>query len=145
MWLRFEPFGDRNRWFGVTRSRGVPMDAYRRGDAFYVHFDMPGIDPDAIELTVDNDVLTVRAERVWKEKDGDEIVVNERAQGTFERDVYLSDRLDREHLEATYRDGVLTVRLPLLAESKPHKIPIAVAKTEKAKKAPASSASAAAA
>ena len=127
MLLHFEPVGE-DRRFGLARARGrsraVPMDAYRRGDMFFVHFDLPGIDPDAIELTVDGDVLAVKAERIYKEQDGDEILVNERPQGMFHREVYLSEGLDRGRLEASYRDGVLTVRLPLIPQPKPVKVPI---------------------
>ena len=130
MLIRFEPFGDLDRWFAPARTRdqrrAVPMDAYRRGDSFFVHFDLPGVDPAMIELTVDKDVLTVKAERTYRKDEGDEIVVNERPQGTFHREVYLSERLDRDNLSASYRDGVLTIQVPVLEEAKPLKVPVSV-------------------
>jgi len=144
MLLRFDPFRDFDRVFDELRgrapARSMPMDAYRRGDRFVVHFDIPGVDADSIEVTVDQDILTVKADRAWKEEEGDEIVARERPQGTFERQLYLSERLDREHLEARYDNGVLTVRMPLLEAAKPHKIQIEVSSSPKAVGAKASGA-----
>lgn len=130
MLLRFDPFGELDRLFEDVRhrrsSRPMPMDAYRRGDAFVVHFDLPGVDADSIDLTVDNDVLTIKATRTWAEEEGDEVVAQERPQGAFERRVYLSEALDREHVEARYENGVLTVRMPLVEAVKPRHVPVAV-------------------
>lgn len=128
MFLRFDQFRDFDRLFdelrGRASTRSLPMDAYRRGNRFFVHLDIPGVNQDSIELTVDKDVLTVRAERVWKEEEGDEIIACERFQGTFERRLFLGENIDREHLEARYDNGVLTVRMPVLEAAQPRKIEV---------------------
>ena len=77
------------------------MDAYRHGDHFVIHFDVPGVEPDAIELTAEQNLLTVRAERNWPEDAATEVVANERLQGTFGRQVFLGEGLDTERIEAT--------------------------------------------
>jgi HSP20 family protein len=102
------------------------MDAYRRGRLLFMHFDVPGIDPDAIELTLDDDRLRVRARRVWADEEGDVLVARERPQGTFERTVHLGAALDRDHVEARCAHGVLTIRVPVLEAAEPHTIPITV-------------------
>jgi HSP20 family protein len=140
MLLRFDPIRDLNRVFeelwGPEGSRSVPMDAYRREGMFVMHFDLPGVDPDTIDLKVENDVLTVRAERAWKEEKGDEILVRERPQGVFERHLFVSERVDREHVEARYENGVLTVRIPLLEAAKVHRIPVALESPKEPEAAP---------
>jgi HSP20 family protein len=133
MLLRFDPFREFDRMLGEMReprgrvpirSMSMPMDAYRHGDIFRMHFDIPGVRPETIALTVEQDVLTVQAERTWEEADGDEVVIRERPQGTFRRELFLSESLDREHIEARYDDGVLTVTVPLVKRAKPRKIEI---------------------
>ena len=113
MLMRFDPFRDIDRitqqlWSG-TRPAVMPMDAYRHGDQFVVHFDLPGVDPDSIDLTVEKNVLTVSAERTWQTTDGQHVVVNERPQGRFSRQLFLGDGLDYDHVCAGYEHGVLTV------------------------------------
>ncbi|HET6954230.1 MAG TPA: Hsp20/alpha crystallin family protein [Acidimicrobiales bacterium] len=100
------------------------MDAYRHGDTFRLHFDVPGVDPDTIALTVENDVLTIEAQRTWQETEDDEVVIRERPQGIFRRELLLSESLDREHIEARCDNGVLTVTMPLVEQAKPKKIEI---------------------
>lgn len=133
MLLRFDPFRELDQMLEEmrevggkvpSRSRSMPMDAYRHGDTFRLHFDVPGVDPDTIALTVENDVLTVEAQRIWKETEDDEVVIRERPQGTFRRELLLSESLDREHIEARYDNGVLTVTMPLVERAKPKKIVI---------------------
>lgn len=128
MLVRFDPFQDADLLFdgryGRRAAPPMPIDAYRRGEAFFVHVDVPGVDPDTIELTVEDDVLSVKAERTWQEQEGDELFACERPQGTFERDVYLGPSLDRDHVEARVENGVLTVRVPVLEAARHHKIPI---------------------
>ncbi len=130
MLARFDQFWDLDRfleaWSGRSAHHSMPLDAYRRGDVFYLHFDVPGVDPEAIELTVEDDVLTVKAARAWSEVKGDELVARERPQGTFERHVSLGKDLDQEYLEARLENGVLTVHMPVKAAAVPHKIPISV-------------------
>jgi HSP20 family protein len=130
--MRFDPFRDldrltQNLWGNgdVRRPNGVPMDAYRKGSAFVVHFDVPGIDPATIELTVEKNVLTVTAERTrhWGD-DVDEVVVSERPVGSFSRQLFLGETLDSEHIEANCENGVLTLRIPVAEAAKPRKVEI---------------------
>src|SRR4051812_24521739 len=98
MLMRFDPFRDFDRltqelWNTRTATRPFPMDAYRRGDRFFVHFDLPGVDTDAIELTVEKNVLTVKVDRDWQPAEGDELVAAERPRGTFSRQLFLGETL----------------------------------------------------
>jgi HSP20 family protein len=131
MLMRFDPFGGLERITeelqnsGRGNPRGVPMDAFRRGDDVLLRFDLPGVDPDSIDLTVDQHVLTVRAERNPESQDGDEVLVVERPQGTFVRRVFLGDTLDTDRISAQYRNGVLELTIPISERAKPRKIEIA--------------------
>lgn len=108
-----------------SRSLAMPMDAFRKGDSFLIQFDLPGIDVDSIELTVEDNVLTVRAERKAPPvTEGVEKLVSERLYGTFTRQVFLGDNLDTEHVEADYEQGVLTLSIPVAAHAKPRRIPV---------------------
>ena len=100
------------------------MDAYRRGDRFIVEFDLPGVEPASIELTVEQNVLTVRAERRFEPQEGDELVVAERPQGTYARQVFLSDTLDAENVQADCQLGVLTLTIPVAETAKPRHVPV---------------------
>ena len=127
MLMRFDPFRELDRlaeqtWSG--RSPVMPMDAYRRGDHFVVHFDLPGVDPSSIDLTVEKNVLTASAERHWEHAEDDEVVVAERPQGQFTRQLFLGEGLDAEAIEATYDGGVLTVRVPVAEQAKPRKVEV---------------------
>ena len=128
MLMRFEPFREFERMAEEMRNerriRQIPVDAYRRGNEFKVHLDVPGVDPASIELTVDSDVLTVRASRTWLPAEGDQIQMTERAQGVFGRQLFLGESLDRDHLTATCEDGVLTITIPVAEQAKPRKIVI---------------------
>ena len=132
MLMRFDPFRDldrltQNLWNGndVRRLNGFPMDAYRKGSEFVVHFDVPGIDPNSIELTVEKNVLTVTAERArhWSEE-AEEVVVSERPVGRFNRQLFLGETLDSERIEASCENGVLTLRIPVAEAAKPRKVAI---------------------
>ena len=105
----------------------MAMDAYRDGDRFVVQFDLPGVDPNSIDLTVEKNVLTVSAERSWQPTDGQEVIVSERPQGSFRRQLFLGDALDVEHVSASYRDGVLTLTIPTAPQAKPRKVSITTA------------------
>ena len=105
------------------RARTPPMDAYRTGDEFRVDFDMPGVNPATIELTVEENVLTVSAER-HRSSEGVDIVVNERPQGVFTRTLFLGESLDTDHIEASYTDGVLFLRIPVVHAAKPRRIAV---------------------
>jgi HSP20 family protein len=131
MLMRFDPFRDLDRltqqlWGTTqgTRTAGMPMDAYREGDQVTVHFDLPGVDPASIELTVDRNVLTVRAERRWSRGEGVEVVASERVQGAFTRQLFLGESLDPGRIEANYDNGVLTVRIPVAEQAKPRRVEI---------------------
>ena len=129
--LRFDPFRDVDRLAEQMFSAGlrgtprsVPIDVYRRKDQFLIHVDLPGVDPDAIELTVEQNVLTIRAERRFEPEEGDELVVSERPQGTFTRQLLLGESLDTDSLEADYDQGVLTLRIPVAEAAKPRRVEI---------------------
>ena len=132
MLMRVDPFREFDRltrrilepgtW---SRPAPMPMDAYRAGDEFVVAFDLPGVAPDTIELDVDRDVLTVKAERRPAVTGDDvETQISERPLGVFSRQLFLGDSLDTEHIKADYEAGVLTLRIPVHERAKPRKIQI---------------------
>jgi HSP20 family protein len=130
MLMRFDPFRELDRiteQLASTASRApraFPMDAYRRGEQFIIQFDLPGVEPAAIDLTVEQNVLTVRAERRFEPREGDEVVVAERPQGIYTRQVFLGDTLDSENLQANCEHGVLTLTIPVAATAKPRRVPV---------------------
>ena len=114
--------GSQGTW---SRPTAMPMDAYRRGDEFVVEFDLPGVDPDAVELSVERNVLTVRAERRPSQRAEDvEMQVSERPLGVFSRQLFLGDTLDADRIAAEYAAGVLTLRIPVAERAKPRTISI---------------------
>ena len=133
MLMRTDPFreldrltqqvlGQNGTW---SRPSAMPMDAYRDGDRFVVAFDLPGVDPEAIELDVERNVLTVKAERrPVAAAEHVEMQVAERPLGVFSRQLFLGDSLDVEHVDARYEAGVLTLRIPIAEKAKPRKITI---------------------
>ena len=131
MLMRTDPFRELDRLtqqvFGTpgtwSRPTAMPMDAYRDGDQFVVCFDLPGVTPDAIELDVERNVLTVKAERRPIGKDV-EMQVSERPLGAFSRQLFLGDTLDTDQIDAKYDAGVLTLRIPIAERAKPRKIAI---------------------
>jgi HSP20 family protein len=130
MLMRTDPFREIDRlaeqFFGTPgRPAVMHVDAERDGDWFHVYFDLPGVDPDSIDLTVERNVLTVRAERTRPRREGTEPVIAERPMGTFSRQLFLGDTLDTEHLDASYEAGVLKIRIPIAEQAKPRKISIA--------------------
>ena len=129
MLMRTDPFRDLDRLtqqvFGtVTRPTAMAMDAYRQGHEFYVKFDLPGIDPASIDLTVEQNVLTIRAERPPAPGNDVEVIVNERPTGVFTRQVFLGETLDAEHIAADYNVGVLTLTIPVREAAKPRSIQV---------------------
>lgn len=134
MLMRFDPFAELDRlaglrlgWPSSAASRFMPVDAYKDGDHYVVEVDLPGVSSDDIEVTVDKDVLQVSAKRSIDHGSDADIVVSERPQGSFVRQLSLGDGFDREHVEAECRDGVLVLRLPVHEAAKPRKIEIGVA------------------
>jgi HSP20 family protein len=101
----------------------MPMDAWREGDHFVVEFDLPGINLDSIDLDVERNVVTVRAERPPRTENS-EMLAAERPRGVFSRQLVLGDNLDTEHIDAGYDNGVLTLRIPVAEQAKPRKISI---------------------
>lgn len=128
MLMRTDPFRELDRLTQqlLRPSNGVlimPMDAYRQDNMFYIKFDLPGIDADTVDVTVEQNVLTVEAKR--PATDNVEYTVAERPTGSFSRQIFLGETLDAEKLEADYSDGVLTIRIPVLEAAQPRKIEIA--------------------
>ncbi|MGW3459297.1 Hsp20/alpha crystallin family protein [Streptomyces olivaceoviridis] len=129
MLMRTDPFRDLDRLtqqlFGANpRPSAMPMDAYRSGEEFLVHFDLPGIDPETIELDVERNVLNVRAERRSPAPEDAEMLVAERPTGTFTRQLFLGETLDTDRIDASYEAGVLTLRIPVAEQAKPRRIQI---------------------
>jgi HSP20 family protein len=138
--VRSDPFRDVDRllqqlWSAQQsgpRSMAMPMDAYRKDDSFLLQLDLPGVDPESIELTVEDNVLTISAERPAPPKsDGIESVIAERTFGTFARQVVLGKTLDSERIQASYESGVLTVAIPVAEQAKPRRIEVSVGSEQK--------------
>lgn len=115
-----------------SRPAAMPMDAYRTDDTFVVAFDLPGVDPEAIELQVERNVLSVKAERrpipIGEQV---EMQVAERPLGVFSRQLFLGDTLDTDHIQAGYEAGVLTLHIPIAEKAKPRTITISAHDTAK--------------
>jgi HSP20 family protein len=130
MLIRMDPFRELDRLFEAAgtaagaATRTVPMDAVRRGDRVHVRFDLPGIDPDSVDLTVERNQLTLTAERAQARQEGEEWLVAERPVGRFTRTLFLGDNLDADRIEARYEHGVLEVTIPVAEQAKPKKVSI---------------------
>jgi len=129
MLMRTDPFRELDRLTQqlvgtAARPTVMPMDAWRENDTFVVEFDLPGVQADSIDLDVERNVLTVRAERRPYEN-GTELVAAERPRGVFSRQLILGDNLNLDQITASYRDGVLRLTIPVAERAKPRKIEIA--------------------
>ena len=129
MALGYDPFREYDQLVqqllsGGRVPRSFPMDAYRRGEGFIVHLDLPGVDPGSIDVTVESGMLTVSAERRFEQEDEDEIIVKERPQGRFNRDLRLGSAIDLDNIGASYEGGVLTLTLPVSERAKPRTIQV---------------------
>ncbi|EWT06879.1 hypothetical protein N864_14330 [Intrasporangium chromatireducens Q5-1] len=130
MLMRPNPFREFDRLaeqvFGVTgtlaRPAAMPMDAWRDGDTFLVELDLPGVRPDSIDVDVERNVVTVRAERPTE--DNREMIAAERPRGVFSRQLFLGDNLDTSNIEASYDAGVLTLRVPVAEQAKPRRVSV---------------------
>jgi HSP20 family protein len=126
--MRFDPFREFDRIVeqnfppGVRTPRSMPMTALRRGDRFLVDLDLPGVDRDDVELTVERNVVTIRARRSAARKEDDEVIIDERPYGEYARQLFLGDNLDPSGLTADMRDGVLHLTIPVSEASKPRQI-----------------------
>ncbi|NEA20386.1 Hsp20/alpha crystallin family protein [Streptomyces halstedii] len=134
MLMRTDPFRELDRLAQQLMAPGtwskpsaMPMDAYREGDEYVVAFDLPGVTPEAIDIDVERNMLTVKAERrpVAKAEDV-QMELSERPLGAFCRQIVLADTLDTEHIKADYDAGVLTLRIPIAERAKPRKISVGV-------------------
>jgi HSP20 family protein len=130
--VRSDPFRDVDRLFqqlwasqNGQRPLAMPMDAYRKDDSFLIRLDLPGVTSDSVELTVEDNVLTVKAERTpAPATEGVEPVITERPYGTFTRQVFLGNNLDTEKIRAEYEAGVLTLVIPVAEHAKPRRIEV---------------------
>ena len=129
----FDPFVEFDRlarrtfgaghWTATVRP-AMPMDVIRGKDEVQIRFDLPGVDAESIDVTVDRGVLTVSAKRTEETAEDEKLITRERVTGSFTRRLSLGDTLDADKIEAAFAEGVLTVRLPLLATAQPRKIEI---------------------
>lgn len=137
MLMRTDPFRELDRLTQqvlgtAAQPAAMPMDAYRHGDNFYIHLDLPGISADSISLTVEQNVLTIRAERAPVKADGAQPIVAERPYGTFSRQVFLGETLDADQIAADYSAGVLTLTIPVRENAKPRNIQVTSSDTKQA-------------
>ena len=135
MLMRTDPFRELDRLtqqvFGTTaRPAAMPMDAWQEQGEFVVAFDLPGVNVDSVDLDIERNVLTVRAERADATQPSVELIASERPRGVFSRQLILGDTLDTDAVKATYADGVLTLRIPVMEKAKPRKIEITHARDE---------------
>ena len=129
MLVRTDPFRDFDRlaqqiWGTTARPAVIPMDAWRDGEQIVVEFDLPGVDLDSVDLDVQRNVLTVRAERRGSTGEDTEMIAAERPRGVFSRQLILGDTLDTDRVHASYTAGVLTLRIPVAEKAKPRKIAV---------------------
>jgi HSP20 family protein len=129
MLMRTDPFRELDRLtqqvFGTAaRPAAMPMDAWQEDGEFVVAFDLPGVDVDSVDLSIEKNVLTVRAERRDPTQPNVELVVGERPRGVFSRQLILGETLETDKIKASYDAGVLTLRIPVAAQAKPRKIEI---------------------
>jgi HSP20 family protein len=127
--MRFDPFRDFDRlteqiFGGVRGMRVLPMEAYRRGGQFFVHLDLPGVSPDDVNITLERNVVAIRAERRSPRMEGDEVLIDERPRGSFTRQLFLGENLDADRLNASYDKGVLTLTIPVSEQAKPRRVEI---------------------
>jgi HSP20 family protein len=128
MLMRFDPFRDVDRvtqtvW-GNGRRSWMPIDVYRRDGSYVVQLDLPGVDPATIDVTVEKNLLTIKAARTGQPAEGDQVVVAERPHGRFVRQLSLGQGLDGDRIEARYDQGVLTLSVPVSEQAKPRKVEV---------------------
>ena len=131
--LRFDPFGDpfrqmdrlTNQLLSGTRTpMGMPMDVWQTDDGFHVCLDLPGVDPDSVDITTERNLLTIKAERRAEYQQGQNVLIAERPQGTFTRQLQLGDTVDTENIQASYGDGVLHLTLPMTRAAQPRRVQV---------------------
>lgn len=129
MLMRTDPFRELDRlvdrvWGTAAHPAGMPMDAWREGETFVVELDLPGVSPESIDLDVERNVLTVKAERKPAYGENSDTVITERPAGTFSRQLFLGETLDADKIEASYEAGVLRLQIPVAEQAKPRKIAV---------------------
>ena len=122
----FDPFRSTRPLSRPVASGGVPIDVARTDEALVVSFDLPGVSPDSVDVSVDNRVLTVSASRSTDAPEGFEFVRRERRTGSLSRQLVLADSLDSAEMSAELVDGVLRLEIPVSEKAKPHKVPVTV-------------------
>ena len=131
--LRFDPFRDLDRMTeqllgvpaGTARApRFMPIDLYRSGDHYVLHADLPGVDPGSVDIDVENNTLTIKAERSGRSEEGVQWIGSERFTGSYMRQLSLGDGIDADRISATYENGVLTVSIPVAERAKPRRIAV---------------------
>jgi HSP20 family protein len=131
--LRFDPFGDpfrqmdrlTNQLLSGTRTpMAMPIDVWQTDDGFHVCLDLPGVDPDSVDITTERNVLTIRAERRADYEEGQNVLIAERPQGSFTRQLQLGDTVDAENIQASYADGVLHLTLPMTRAAQPRRVQV---------------------
>jgi len=127
MLMRFDPFREfeelTEQLRGTRRARSMPLDAYRVEDVLHVDIDLPGMNPESVEVTVEKNVLSVKAERHW-ETEGVDVVLSERPVGTFTRQLFLGENLSTDKISASYENGVLRLAIPVVEGAKARRIEV---------------------
>lgn len=131
MATRYDPFRDVDRMFNsvlrqAPANPGMPLDLYRQGDEFIASLDLPGVDPSSIDIDVEEHTLTISAQRAAHSAEGIQWLTHERPSGTFARQLTLGNGVALDGIKASYRDGVLTLTIPVAEAAKPRKIAVAV-------------------
>jgi HSP20 family protein len=131
--LRFDPFGDPFRQMdrltsqllsGTRTPMGMPIDVWQTDDGFHVCLDLPGVDPDSVDITTERNTLTIKAERRAEYEDRQNVLIAERPQGTFTRQLQLGDTVDTENIQASYSNGVLHLTLPMTQAAQPRRVQV---------------------
>ncbi|WP_214371358.1 Hsp20/alpha crystallin family protein [Pseudonocardia sp. H11422] len=127
--LRSDPFHGLERWAqqlmgGAQTARSIPMEAFRRGDQVFAYFDLPGVAHSDVDITIERNSVTIRAERRPVHQEGDEVLVNERFYGVLSRQVFLGDSLDLDNMSAEYELGQLVLTIPVSERAKPRRIAV---------------------
>lgn len=127
--MRFDPFRELDRLgeqvlAGARAMRTMPMEAFRRGDQFIVRLDVPGVEPEDVHVTVERNVVTIRATRHPAREEGDDVIVDERPYGEYSRQLFLGDNLDAGRMRANFDRGVLSLAVPVSEASKPRRVEI---------------------
>ena len=131
--MRFDPFGDPFRALDRLTSQlvsgrrtpmGMPMDVWQAEDGYHVALDLPGVDPGSVEITAERNMLTIRAQRQAEYGEGQNVLLAERPQGTFTRQLQVGEALDTEKVQAAYTNGVLMLTIPMAVSAQPRRIEV---------------------